>query len=233
MAEIIPAILPSSLPDLRDHLGRIRGAARLVQIDFVDGIFAKNRTWPYTEGGRKEFDAIVAEEEGFPYWEDFDFQFDLMVARPADEVRALIAAGASSIIIHALSAGALEGLRELQMLRDGDYPVSAGIALSATAVPADLTPFVGLYDFVQVMGIDREGFQGEPFDEKALALVAALCATYPEVPIQVDGAVTPENAGALMRAGAAALVVGHAIFRADDPKKEYRALYTSINAERR
>lgn len=232
MVRIVPAILEKKLADIEARLSAVRGEARLVQIDLVDGVFAPNRTWPYTDGGRAEFEAIAAQERGFPHWEDFDFQFDLMLAHPEQEVQGLLQAGASALVVHASSDGAFMCLRELKKMRDGGYPVSSGIALASNAAAGDLERFAGLFDFVQVMGIARAGFQGEPFDERSLALVAAVRAAHPDMPIQVDGAVTRAHVRTLVDAGATSLVVGHDIREAPEPKKEYQALYTEANVER-
>ena len=41
----------------------------------------------------------------------------------------------------------------------------------------------------------------------------------PEVPIEVDGGVGPENAALVVGAGASILVAGSAVFKAPDPQK--------------
>ena len=79
------------------------------------------------------------------------------------------------------------------------------------------------------MGIGRVGRQGEPFEPHSLALIERLRKRYPDLTIQVDGGVTMETARSLVQAGANRLVVGHAIFTADNPEEAYNALYTEAN----
>ncbi len=222
---IIPAILPKSFTDLKQHLVQMQGVAPLVQVDVVDGIFAPTKTWPYTGGD--EFEKIVAQDEGLPFWEDIDFQFDLMLANPKDEMERFVQTGAASVIVHAMSPGAKEALVLLQESRP---IVSVGVAFLPSAAVADVQAFEGLYDFVQVMGIAEVGSQGKPFDTQTLFLVAALRAARPELLIQIDGGVSLSNAEALVQAGANRLVVGSAIFGAKDPVDAYKALYTRVNA---
>lgn len=224
-ATIIPAILPKNLEDLRARLALVQQVASFVQVDVVDGAFAPKKTWPYVGGD--EFEKMVAQDEGLPYWEDFDFQFDLMVAHPKEEALRFVQAGAAGVVVHAASLDAAGALQVLQEYRGG---VAVGVALLPTAMVGDLEAFAGLYDFVQVMGITQVGAQGHPFDERALALVAALHAQYPELLIQVDGGVSLANMQALMQAGATRLVVGSAIFGSDNPAAAYSALYTKLNA---
>ncbi len=229
MIEIIPAILPATFDDLVAHLLRVRGTTRMVQIDMVDGSFAPNRTWPY--GEYESFESIAHEEEGMPFWEEFDFEFDVMAQHPEKDVENVVHAGAARVVIHATSVGATKALELLQVSRGGELGVKVGIALQLTDTPETLTAFDGLYDFVQVMGIAKVGFQGQAFDDRAFSLVAALRAAYPQLPIQVDGGVREENAARLVRAGATRLVVGSAIFATDDPKGALEALYTEVDAE--
>lgn len=228
MIEIIPAILPKSLTDLEEHLSRATGVARQVQVDVVDGKFVPNTTWPYVD--EASFRQIVVGDQGMPHWEDFDFEFDLMVQNVDHAVADFVAAGATRIIVHTTSSGAKEALEALQSTRGGDLPVEVGVALGSSEGVQKLAEFEGLFDYVQVMGISEVGFQGKPFDEHSLELIVAVRAKYPELPIQVDGGVTLERAGQFVQAGATRLVAGSAIFKADDVKSAYRALYTSVNA---
>ena len=229
MIEIIPALLSKNFAELQEALGRVVGAARVVQVDVVDGIFAPNKTWPY--GDEARFEKICMGDEGLPLWDEFDFQFDLMLEHPEAEVLKFIDAGAASVIIHAKSAGAKEAL-ELVAQKNAeagdDLQTSVGLALLPTAQPADLEAFAGLYDFVQVMGIDRVGFQGQAFDEKASTLVKEIHGTYPDLILQVDGSVNAGDIGALVQAGANRFVVGSAIFAAPDAKKALTMLQAAV-----
>ncbi len=233
MIEIIPAVLPHSFADLEEHLAKVQGVAKKVQIDIVDGVFAPGKTWPYRD--RSTFDTIVEQEHGLPFWESLDFEFDLMVEAPCEELMNVVHTGASRVVVHAGSHGAAAALQMLVDLREdtGAFSVQAGVALAAHAQPDELEPFEAQFDFVQVMGIEHEGRQGEPFDpdDKALFLLQRLRRRYPALPIQVDGGVTLDNAPQLVAAGATQLVVGSAIFGAGDAALAYKALYTKVNVK--
>lgn len=216
MIEIIPAVLPKSFDDLHEHLERIHTAGGTVQVDVVDGIFAHGKTWPYKDGGT--FDTIVAQEQGLPFWDELDFQFDLMVQAPAATVMNYVHAGASQIVLHVESLGVVDALHTLSELREegGAFSVTAGLAVAPTIAIETLEPFEALFDFIQVMGIEHVGKQGEPLDKHAVFLVERLRKRYPAVPIQVDGGVKKEHVKALVAAGATRLIVGSAIFGSDD-----------------
>ena len=209
MVTIVPAILPKTFTELEDGLSRLRGITRDVQIDLV---------------GRN----VLAGQDELPLWQEFDFEIDVMLPEPHEELDAILACGPSRITVHAHNAHARDALEKLQSLRDGNYPVATGIALLPSASPEALEEFNGLYDYVQVMGIDRVGSQGQPFNRQSIELVRRIRAIYAALPIQVDGAAATHPTE-LAAAGADRLVVGSAIMRAADPAAAYKELYTVAN----
>lgn len=229
--EIIPAVLPRSWKELEEGLERVRGMTRRVQIDVVDGDFAHGKTWPYKDGDK--FAAIVEQEHGLPFWEELDFEFDLMVADPAEAFMDYVHAGASRVVVHAASSTAVHAAQQLIDLNEesGAFSVQVGVALGAHQSPDDLEPFESQYDFVQVMGIDTVGKQGEPFSQKALFLLERLRHRYPLLPLQVDGGVRLDNVQQLVAAGATRLIAGSAIFGAPDAAAAYKELYNRANAQ--
>lgn len=222
--EIIPAILPRSLEDLRTKLSCMRGVAPRVQVDAVDGIFAKHATWPYTD--THSFEKIVREQHGLPFWDEFDFEFDLMTSDPVADAPQYVTAGALSVILHAHSDGVLSAFQHMVDMREefGDFTVKVGVAILPTDQPDILEQFEAQFDSVQVMGIDHVGRQGEPFNHQAVFLLERLRRRYPQLLLQVDGGVNAETIPALVRAGANRLVVGSAIFRSEDPAAAYTKL---------
>ncbi|HEY4502140.1 MAG TPA: hypothetical protein VJJ20_03710 [Candidatus Paceibacterota bacterium] len=210
--EIIPALLVRSRAELEQGLLRLRGVTSWVQVDLVG-------------------DNYLEKEEYFPLWEEFSFEADLMLANQAKAAEAMVALGAARVVVHAAGEGARAALEALQQYRAGDFAVEAGIALRSHDAPEALQEFEGLYDYVQVMGIDHEGRQGEPPDPhgKTIELIKALRSPYPALIIQVDGGVSVENARTLAEAGANRLIAGSAILAQDDPKAAYKHLLGRVN----
>lgn len=210
MIKIIPAILPRTFKELEDGLERLRGISPEIQIDLVG--------------------TNVLAGHDMPRWQEFEFEIDVMLPEPnLDE---LLALGPARIVIHAQYEYAHNALRQLQSLRDGNFPAAVGVALLPTASPEALEEYAGLYDFVQVMGIDVVGAQGRPFDPKAVELVARLRALHPMVPLQVDGHAAGHEKE-LVAAGAERLVVGSAIIHADNPRASYNEIYNRANGSDR
>ncbi len=223
--EIIPAILEQSFEEIEKKLSRAEHVTRTIQLDVCDGIFVKNITWPYItspEQGKSfnydaVFTALLKEERDMPGWESFDFELDLMVADPLRLLPDLLVVGPSRIVFHLSDPKTI--LDTLHVLRS-KIPglVSMGIAIPAGGDISFLKECVaeGVISFVQVMGIEKIGFQGQPFDTRALATIQTIRQTYPELPISVDGAVSMDTKEALRNAGATDLVVGSAFWKTDD-----------------
>ena len=217
--EIIPAILPKNYEDLKNKIALVRGLVPVAQVDICDGVFVKNVTWPFVGSSFDEhFQKILREEEGMPFWEDVDFELDLMVADAVNNFDIYTKLGPRRIIFHLEAVGDLEEFRHFlegvdMFVRDS---IQMGVAINPATSLEQIFPLISHIDFVQCMGIDQIGFQGENFDEKVLEHIKNLKEKFPEVVISVDGGVNLETAPALVSAGASRLVIGSAIFNADD-----------------
>lgn len=220
--EIIPAILPKDFAELQDKIEQVRGIVPVVQVDICDGHFTPNATWPYRKHD-ENFEAILREERGLPAWEDVEYEFDLMVKTPEKDIENWVKAGAARVIIHLgtiTSPEQLDGIiRELTGLVEIGVAVRAGNSLEH--IVEKIGKHIANISFIQCMGIDRIGFQGQGFDTRVVDQVRALRThfnkeTYPHLRIGVDGGVNLETAALLKDADADRLVVGSAIFATDN-----------------
>jgi ribulose-phosphate 3-epimerase len=209
--DIIPAILPKDFVDLEKHVEEIVGALPLVQIDICDGQFTPNPSWPYRKRD-DNFEAIVREDRGMPAWEELEYEFDLMTNRPEEIVGNFVSAGAARIVIHAEAKGDIAKAIELL-----DGKVEIGLALNIETPLEAIEPFKEKIQYIQLMGIDRVGFQAQTFDDKVIARIKEAKEIYPYLAISIDGGVNLETAPLLQDAGADRLVIGSAIFEAENP----------------
>ncbi|MDR3557911.1 MAG: hypothetical protein P4L61_00070 [Candidatus Pacebacteria bacterium] len=208
--EIIPAILPKDFTDLEEHVALVKGLVPLVQVDICDGQFTPKASWPYKKRD-SNFEAITKEDRGLPFWEEVEYEFDLMVNKPEEIVKSYVAAGASRIVLHLESKGDIaKAIEELQ------GKVDIGIALNIDTQLDAIKPFEGKIGYIQLMGIDNVGFQGQAFDEKVIAKIKEAKEKYPDLALQIDGSVNEETAPLLRDAGADRLIIGSAIFEADN-----------------
>jgi len=211
MIEIIPAILPRDFAEIEEKIGLIRGLGKTVQIDVCDGQFTPEASWPYRKHD-DDFDKLVHEQEGFPGWQDEDFEIDLMANRPEDLVDDWVSAGATRVIIHIEAKG---DIKKALVILGGR--VEIGLALSESTSIDAIEQYRDHFNFIQLMGIDNVGFQGQSFDDKVIGRVKQVRLKYPTIPISIDGGVSLDNAQELIAAGADRLVVGSAIFGTDNP----------------
>lgn len=228
--EVIPAIMPATLADLDDKVRRVSGLTQYVQLDIMDGRFVPPATWPYTPGGRDEFERIVREDEGLPGWESVRFEIDLMVADPHPLLEKWIAAGAGRIVVYIESVenfSAVTTFFQERFRKDEEFRVELGAAIKLHTEVEKIFPHLDAADFVQVMGIARQGYSGERLDERVFDHVTQILKHKPDAILSVDGGVNTQTAPRLVRAGVRRLVAQSAVFGAPDPTEAIEALRNS------
>jgi len=204
MAEVIPAIMPKNFNDLNEKYSRVKDFVTLVQIDVMDRKFVPSVSWPYKAPVSTKASPLL----------DFDFEVDLMVSNPEAVIESWIEAGAKRIIVHIESVNRIEDVF-LKIPSD----IEIGVALNTTTSNEKIYPLIEKIDFVQFMGIEKIGFQGQDFDERVLGKIADLREKFSRVIISVDGGVNLETAAKLIKAGANRLVSGSTIFESNDIKE--------------
>ncbi len=217
MTEIIPAVLPETFTEIEIKAAQVAGLAPLMQIDLVDGKFAPHKTWWFNGKNLEQLEAIEREEQGLPLWDKINFEIDAMVADPRAVLPTLIMLGPTRIIFHIESLPQDEWKTFFASI-DQYYKeqIEFGMALNTTTDPETLVPILPHIRFIQCMGIEHVGFQGQPFDERVLKQITQIKTFAEERPISVDGGVTLETAPLLIDAGATRLVVGSALFGSND-----------------
>jgi ribulose-phosphate 3-epimerase len=225
MSVIVPAVLPASRRELEEKLGRYAGLVPAIQIDVIDGVFAGPASWPYADGV-EELAALAKGGHTLPFLDKFKYDIDLMVKEPEKVIGFWIALGANRITAHIESTNYPEQIiRDLKQKYGHDRNfapdlLSFGFAINTETHPVILEPFINDIDYVQFMGIDHIGKQGEPFNPKVIDRIREFRAKHPEVKIQVDGGVNNASAPKLLQAGADRLIVGSALLYAPDMRKE-------------
>lgn len=198
------------------HISRLKGSARRVQIDALDGHYTSSASWPYNRRDDPAWKKLASGEEGLPFWEDVSYEIDLMVKKPEIKIADWIAAGADTLIIHSESTEHFEDI----FAEAREYEVAIALALRPSAPEDILELWAHELAFVQVMGNDAIGRQGMPLEEeKVLAKIRAIRARFPELLIGVDIGVNKETLPHLRKAGASRFAVGSAIFGQLNPRE--------------
>ncbi len=212
MVRIAPSILAADLARLAEDIERVEAAgADWLHIDVMNGQFVPNLTIG---------PPVIAAIKSVTH---LPLDVHLMVREPDALLPAFIDAGSDNLTVHMEACRHLH--RTLQIIK------SAGVHASVALNPA--TPLVRLEAIlpelylVLLMSVDP-GFGGQPFIPSTLDKIRALrqeiMARHLSVLIQVDGGVTPSNAGLIRDAGADILVSGTSVFAQSDYEQAIRTL---------
>ncbi|MFA7302611.1 MAG: HisA/HisF-related TIM barrel protein [Candidatus Paceibacterota bacterium] len=225
MRLLVPAVIPASYRELMDRLAYFdQIPARRVQVDFVDGVFATPASWPYnTEGS--DLRNHIGQGIFLPRLDRVKYEADLLCKDPEKIAPELINFGFVRLTLHAECTDDISGLiarmRHLVGAEANFIAALVSIGLSINIdTPVDvLLKHAEEVEYVQFMGVDTVGRQGEPFNPIVLEKVRAYRRAHPEAYIQVDGGVSLENAKDLVEAGVSRVIVGSAINHAPDLAK--------------
>lgn len=223
MVQIVPAVLATTLEEIAQKILIAKDITTEVQVDIVDGSFAAPPTWPYAE-------SLLANTSVLPPFvqsESMNIELDLMVDDPERTLATWMNMGARRIIFHLESTLHMKDILET-LQREYGYEkgfmtssLAIGIAINVETRLELLEPYLDSIDFVQFMGIKRIGVQGQPFAKEVLPKIEVFRRKHPEMPIQVDGAVSFETAPALLRLGVQRIIVGSALFSTFDIQQTY------------
>ena len=213
---IAPSLLAADFSRLAHEIAAIeRGGADLLHLDIMDGHFVPNLTFgpPVVKALAKATDIAL--------------DAHLMVTNADDLIDDLVAAPVARIAVHIEACDHLQ--RTLAGIRGAR--VEAGIAINPASSLSLLEDALAWADFVLVMSVNP-GFGGQAFIEETLDKIRRLRQMAPSrsLDIAVDGGVGPDNAAALVDAGATTLIAGSSVFGAEDRSAAIADLRRSATA---
>jgi ribulose-phosphate 3-epimerase len=229
--KIVPGILTDTIRDIEVCVSLVRDTSKLVQLDICDGKYTAHSTWPYSGKNIQEYEDILMQDDGLPFWESVNYELDLMV----ENAHTLffsdwIQLGPSNIIFH-LDAEHPQSLLEFFQNLDPFYfeTMKIGIAINTDTDVEKLAPFIEYINFVQCMGIDHIGMQGEQFSDKAIEQIKKVRELAPNIDITIDGGITRNVLKKLKEYNLARFVVGSTIFTSADAEETIRELEQILN----
>ena len=215
MAEIIPAIIATTLEEVEEKIRLVEGAAGWVHIDIVDGQFAAPETWPYNT-----IEGVINAPKLKEIKTDLNIELHLMIENPDNDLDEWLDTQAKRILIHQeASADPHQALTLLYMSK-----IEEGLVLNLDTPVAQLADYHDMIEVVQLMSIPHLGSYGAKFSETVLKKIREVKSDYPELKLQIDGGMNEETIKKVIDAGADRIVVGSAIFGANDPAQALRKI---------
>jgi len=239
MVEIIPAIIAKSFDELKEKIKLVEPYVKTVQLDVMDGVFVPSSTWPFVAGASQD-KSLEKEIEDLDT--DIFLEAHLMIENPHRVLNEWLNSKVGRVILH---WEAIEKIHNHELLPyetqiDAKFPISNlsrevhrcgkqfGVAINPPTPISVLDNFINEIDLVLLMSVNP-GLAGQEIKEEVIPKIVALRQRYPDVKIEVDGGVNPQNILKLVQAGADFLVMGSAIFSRSNIQLAIKEAYEAIN----
>jgi ribulose-phosphate 3-epimerase len=211
--ELAPSILSANFAKLgEDAKAALEGGGSLLHVDIMDGHFVPNITIgpPVVASLRKALPNVV-------------FDCHLMIENPDNYIPAFAEAGATWIAVHQEACVHLH--RTLQLIES--HGCKPAVVVNPATPVHTLDEVLDMVHHVLVMSVNP-GFGGQKFIPGALHKIKTLVEVRESLGlgfrIEVDGGVSLETVGDVVRAGAELLVAGSAVFGKGDIRENARKL---------
>ncbi len=210
---VAPSVLSANFTRMEQEVRSIQQAgADLAHLDVMDGVFVPNITF-----GIK----MVADIRKIT---DMPLDAHLMIVHPERYVEQFAKAGADYITVHheACEDNLIPTLQKIKACG-----VKAGAVINPDTPVQKIANAIAYCDMVLLMSV-FPGFGGQSFIESVLPKVEEtrklIMQTGKDIRLEIDGGITPANAGRVISAGADVLVAGSAVFGAPDRAEAIRLI---------
>jgi len=221
---IIPAILEKDIKECERKIKLVEDVCSAVQIDILDNTIIPGETFQDLQK-LEEIKTTV------------DMTIHLMVKDPIGFIRKLgflfptnanRINGVSTLITQVVDKETTENF--LKYAKDLGY--KTGISINLDQDNSIISNLIQNADIVQFMGVEP-GKQGGNFVPSVLEKISSFKKDFPGKTFQIDGGVNESNILTVSETGVENIVIGSAIFNADDPKKKFLELSSILEQKRK
>ena len=202
MRKIIPAVLEKNIENANKRIKQFEKLSKTIQIDIADGKFVKNKTL-----GANYIKKIKSKSS---------LEFHLMVENPEKYISAI--KKASLIAIHCEIKDFVKYIDKIK-----NKKINAGVAINPGTNVKRLIPAIKKIKKVIVLCV-IPGWQGAKFMPEALDNIKQIKKLNKKIIVQVDGGINEKTIKLAEKAGADEFIVGSALIKAKDIKKEFDLL---------
>lgn len=207
MTKILPSLASANQMCLEREIQKVESLGYL-HFDIEDGNFVPNITF-----GMKTVRSACA------LVKDVSCDAHLMVTNPENYLEDLAACGFSAVAFHWEAAPyPMHLIHKIHGLG-----MRAGIALNPRTLAAEITDYMDSADYVLLMSSEPD-HAGEFFQNRVLNKIQFIREKKPDFEIIVDGGVNESNFENVVCAGASGVVLGRAIFQAENVSKKIAEL---------
>ncbi|MBI2151431.1 hypothetical protein HYU21_01750 [Candidatus Woesearchaeota archaeon] len=203
---ILPSLMCHSQEELEQDLRRLKGTAKVLHLDIVNGKFANNETF--------QFD--------FKLVGDFKYQAHLMINNPEKWIREHF----SEIDLFIPHIEKIKDVKKhIKELQIKDKKIA--FALLPETNISSIEKFLLQTDCILVLTV-QPGFYGSKFLPEQLEKISKIKEINPRVKVIVDGGMNPKTIKLAAKAGADLFVSGSYTTKAEIPKERVELLEKSV-----
>jgi len=212
MVEIVPEIIAKNKQELRNSILLVEKEAGLVQLDIMDGVFVPNETW------REPKDLFAIRTS-------VAMEAHLMIAHPELALDEWLDSPIKRVLVH---WEAVARAKRVELFWDMIKKTHAkgkefGIAFNPETQTDEVNQLAGEVDVFLFLSV-HPGFYGKEFIPEVIPKIESFRNKYKHAIIEIDGGMKLSNLQSAIRAQVNRIVVGSAIFKAQDPLRELREL---------
>lgn len=207
MSDIIPGILEKDWSEIEKKIELVRGFAKTIHVDIIDGKFTPNTTFLDPKPFAK-------------YANDFLFEVHLMVEEPINYLESFAVSGFKRFL------GQIEKMSSQEdFVAKGELLGEVGLALDANTPLVSLKADYQDLDCVLVMSV-KAGFSAQEFMPEVLEKVKKIREISP-IPIEIDGGINDKTIIQASGCGASRFVTTSFLFNGDF-SQNYRKLHSLL-----